>query len=1596
MLSLFPALAAAQPVRGVAGDLWADVILGHADYGIPNSAFGMAQFNEATAKTTFNPCGTYVDANHDILYLWDSGNNRILIVHNVSQAVNGQGADMVLGQPDFYHTGCNGDSGWQTYRWNGGGSLVLPSASCLCGLFYGYESPAETESGSNMASDSQGNLYVPDYFNNRVLRYDYPFHSGQAASHVWGQVTAGGDPDFSGEAPNETGGNVSGGPTSMNLAFNDNLWIAGVGLDAWGNLWVADAANNRVLRFPNPNAPNPGIPAQGADVVLGQSDFTSNTPASSSTDPAHFYAPNSVRIDAGGNVYVSEANYSFSRISVYFPLTPPSGGNPPTYAASGSAPVTQFSLTGLANGIELDPTVAYPSVGLWATRQDGAALEYNVNWSPALSINQVQNFSWPVYEAVGIAANGDLYMSTGGTGANGEDYRIKKSGGSYTADVDLFTEPAAVNGPPDPNTIGDIGFNYCTGNLVTVWAGVTQILGTDSLRIHVWNMPPGGPAALTNGRPEDTYAGTTRPYVDSKAGYGQMCQDPFGHLWAVDAFFPNEAVAVFQLPFPVSPPETAPVKILNQPLSILGRTAPMTWNEISGLTVDDAGNLWVSCMTVNTVFRVRDPLGTAGVGPVVDIILGQTDPGNGNPVGTNCNGTGTGIPCTNTNPTRSTLNSCGFLRVDHQHPSDLFVSDHFFEFQGNCRILRWDAKSLPTTQTTCLFGVPADGVYGTDGSFTAYRPCLDGYPCPPTGMDDAAYPWQVAFNSNDSIMVVGIDGSLAGRPPLIVQNPLNGIMPPGTPDNPGAGDNPVGHLNDFGPQSSSVAFDPDDNLYVGENNRSRLLIYLKPFTAPFPTPTPKPVNCCQGVALANPITGMISPGGMAVNYAKNLLYVVDEGNKALRVYNAGTGAPVTTLSTWTGGGSFSFPIDVALDAPGNIYVSDYSTGDVYVFNGTTYAFMTSLVGGACGNLRGVLVDNQGITTSVYVSSQNDYVYRFDSTTGVYPATAAASFGGSPVLNVPNEMAKSGNAVYVGDDGGSIVGFTLPGYTPSAMNPGIGSVKSLRTDLAGYFYAANPNGLFEFLSGLSNPPVACSIPNSPWGNAVNAGGTIFVGEQGSGAVSTVMACVTEPTLTPSPTPVPTTGHGTPTYTPTPSPTPTSSPTLTPSLTPTGTPTATFTSTWTALPTDTPLTCSMVRSWAASEPFGIAYGASEGVTQIYVADDSANQIDVFSPSGGPLAPIGAGTLTLPAGVAADGQGNLYVVDEVQPYKITGQAQYQVDVFTSAGASVTQWGSSLSFSGNTGLLEAPGGIAVNNAGTTVYVADLNTEQVEAFSGQGNPLFQFGGPSNFIYPTGVALDALGDVYVADWGSGLVEVFTSQGAPVTQWDATAGTPLLTANSIAVYQNCMVYVSDGFGEVGAFDLDGNFKGAIQQAGGTAFEDAQGIAMAADRSLYVADYGTDAVYELAPCPVTVCGPLYSPTPTPTASLTPTATPSATPNSTATRTPTCSPTSSPTMTITATVTSTPTEGCHAPGFYPNPCRDSLHVHFSPCDQGREVHVRIFTVVDRKVLDKDIPQVPIGTDFALDLKDNWGAPMANGLYYLVIDGAQGRFIGKLLILR
>src|SRR5665213_747124 len=321
-------------------------------------------------------------------------------------------------------------------------------------------------------------------------------------------------------------------------------------------------------------------------------------------------------------------------------------------------------------------------------------------------------------------------------------------------------------------------------------------------------------------------------------------------------------------------------------------------------------------------------------------------------------------------------------------------------------------------------------------------------------------------------------------------------------------------------------------------------------------------NCCQGLSS---MTGFSEPSGMAIDYSRSLIYMADRGDATLYVFTT-AGVPVTHFSTWTGG-AFDSPSDVTLDNLGNVYVADYNGEAVYEFANTTYSYMGAIASGMVSYARGVWMDTtQGATLSLYITSQNGNVYRYDSVSGG-AFNAAVTFGGAAVLNVPTGIIKVGSEIYVVADADKLVEFGVPGYAPTTLYTGASDLKFIKTDLAGNFYVteASANKLDEFLSGLGSPPSQCPIPNNPRGVVVDPTGKIFVSEDSGASVTVLQGCVTEPTLTP--TNIPT---STSTVTPTNSATSTAtnSPTNTATNTPTSTPTTTVTNTPTMTSTDTP--------------------------------------------------------------------------------------------------------------------------------------------------------------------------------------------------------------------------------------------------------------------------------------------------------------------------------------------------------------------------------------------------------------------------------------------
>jgi sugar lactone lactonase YvrE len=166
-------------------------------------------------------------------------------------------------------------------------SLVIGQTSFTSG---GSGTTATTLNNPNaVAFDKKGDLWVSDDSNNRILMYKPPLGTGEAASLVIGQtsLTSGGS-----------------GTTATTLNQPD-----GVAFDAKGSLWVADGSNNRVLMYPPPFGTG-----EAATLVIGQIDLNSG---GSGTTATTLNGPDGIAFDKRGDLWVSE--WSNNRIVMYKP-----------------------------------------------------------------------------------------------------------------------------------------------------------------------------------------------------------------------------------------------------------------------------------------------------------------------------------------------------------------------------------------------------------------------------------------------------------------------------------------------------------------------------------------------------------------------------------------------------------------------------------------------------------------------------------------------------------------------------------------------------------------------------------------------------------------------------------------------------------------------------------------------------------------------------------------------------------------------------------------------------------------------------------------------------------------------------------------------------------------------------------------------------------------------------------------------------------------------------------------------------------------------------------------------------------------------------
>ncbi|MBU1127220.1 hypothetical protein KKF11_02650, partial [Patescibacteria group bacterium] len=786
-----------KAIRGQARDLWADIIIGQPDFS------ETAEWATVSDKV-WNPGGVVIDrsSSPNKIYVWDSGNNRILgfdldkCFQKDSQ--DRCGADIIIGQSDGYSSGCNRDSGHQNHP-----DRPIASANSLCGLPEFEKSPGEGGSSVSMAVDNEGSLYVPDFHNNRVLKYIKPFETDTTADEIWGQD------DFSQNLPNKGLGIPNAESFSFYPFGNE---VAGVEMDSDGYLWVADKGNNRVLRFA------PG--SKTADLVLGQVDFSSRVAGSQLNQ---LNRPAAVRVRGqGDNKQVFVADFRNGRVLVF--KTPFQNGMQGEIFGSGFHRVSGIEFDSQGEGVWINDTrdAGKGLIELW-NNQGTELLKFlgSQTYAPYQGERYDSfgnGFFKENYGSLGISSSGDICTATRwgdvysqmDTSHNLLCFKapLASGGTGKFADISFFYPPGKANF----TTRNEIG------SVKSIVAVDNQLIVADYGRVLFWN----GLSSLSSGKLADgvinydqlgnfsvSMAENDFKIRDSNFWDTALTSDKSHHLYVLNfAGWRSNPLEILIYNLPLQEGDQVYKKI-SFPIPFLGggEFNPQGNFEVGGIAATDDGEfLWITESDASRVVRIRNPLGE---NPVADVVIGQD---NINAKSCNkglypCDGHWCAPPESHFSRTASTLCLPGLIKLDNF--GNLYVSDNSIETRGNKRLMIYSSNSFPTGNTTTIFGVEAIKII------------------------DRIEPLQPAFDSQNH-MVVGfnpfrnrLDAGLADCPETfgagachftaIYQNVLGDSI------------SPDGYLNDFFIHPYVAAFDENDNLYIGDMNRARVLVYNQPF-----------------------------------------------------------------------------------------------------------------------------------------------------------------------------------------------------------------------------------------------------------------------------------------------------------------------------------------------------------------------------------------------------------------------------------------------------------------------------------------------------------------------------------------------------------------------------------------------------------------------------------------------------------------------------------------------------------------------------------------------------------------------------------------------
>jgi DNA-binding beta-propeller fold protein YncE len=195
------------------------------------------------------------------------------------------------------------------------------------------------------------------------------------------------------------------------------------------------------------------------------------------------------------------------------------------------------------------------------------------------------------------------------------------------------------------------------------------------------------------------------------------------------------------------------------------------------------------------------------------------------------------------------------------------------------------------------------------------------------------------------------------------------------------------------------------------------------------------------------------------------------------------------------------------------------------------------------------------------------------------------------------------------------------------------------------------------------------------------------------------------------------------------------------------------------------------------------------------------------------------------------------------VADYGNHRVQVFDRQGRWLAGWGREGS---GPGEFRLPAGIAVDAEGQ-VWVADTGNHRIQQFDAGGRLIGQWGGlgqaTGRLVHPTALVADTAGQVIVADMEGSRVQQFDRQGRLLGRWWLDGGVePVAHITAIAAHRSGLVYASDASGSVDMRDWHGQVlaRWRTDWRGDGQLHQPTGIAVDEQGNVYVADQGSHQV------------------------------------------------------------------------------------------------------------------------------------------------------------